>query len=337
VSEAPAVDEWGREISRAICCWCQSHLVKIGASYWCPTTACNRRQQESSIAVEVWSKEKKRHVRRYLYVPLPKQAEFDQRPERYVLFGGQAGPGKSHGVRWSLYRRALAIPGFEALILRQTFPELEKTHLRRMAAEEAVLRANGINVTFKKTDKQMVFHHKDEPDAIIECGHMEDAAAVDKYLSTEYDCIVPDEAVKFQPDPLIELSSRARTSKPKVKAMGGAKFWPTTNPGGPAHAVLKDLFIDKTPDFDAMPEAVRHIVTDFYKPEEWAYVSASLDDNPYIDPEYERNLAVIALRSPHRYEQLRHGNWEATEGQFFGEFRASIDGNPWHVRTMVAA
>jgi hypothetical protein len=62
-----------------------------------------------------------------------------------------------------------------------------------------------------------------------------------------------------------------------------------------------------------------------------------LDDNPYIDPEYERNLAVIALRSPHRYEQLRHGNWEATEGTFFGEFRASVDGKPYHVRQLLAA
>jgi phage terminase large subunit len=331
-----AQDAFGREISKAICCWCATNLVKLGQHYWCPTTACNQRQRESSIAVRVYSKERKMNVDRYLYVPLPKQAEFDQRPERYVLFGGQAGPGKSHGVRWSLYRRALAIPGFEALILRQTFPELEKTHLRRMAAEEAVLKKHGIDCTFRKTDKQMVFHHKGEPDAIIECGHMEDAAAVDKYLSTEYDCIVPDEAVKFQPGPLIELSTRARSSKPKVKALGGAKFWPVTNPGGPAHAVLKDLFIDKIPDTDGMPEAVQKLIAGFYVESEWVYVSASLDDNPYIDAEYERNLAVIAIRSPHRYEQLRHGNWDATEGSFFNEFQASVDGRGWHVQELAA-
>lgn len=333
---APIRDEFGWEMSPAICCWCQSNLRKIGEHFWCPTDACNARQRQSAIAVAVRTKAKGQGTIRYLYVPLPKQAEFDQRPERFVLFGGQAGPGKSHGVRWSLYRRALAIPGFEALILRQTFPELEKTHLRRMSAEEKILQAHGINCTFKKTDKQMLFHHPGQPDALIECGHMEDAAAVDKYLSTEYDCIVPDEAVKFQPGPLIELSTRARSSKAAVKAMGGAKFWPVTNPGGPAHAVLKDLFIDKMPDMDGMDENVQKLIAGFYKPEEWVYVSASLDDNPYIDQDYERNLAVIAIRSPHRYEQLRHGNWEATEGQFFGEFRASVDWAPWHVRSLAA-
>jgi phage terminase large subunit len=290
----------------------------------------------SAIAVQVWSKERRSHVLKFLYVPLPKQAEFDQRDERYVLFGGQAGPGKSHGVRWALYRRALRIPGFEALILRQTFPELEKTHLRRMAAEEAILKRYKVDVKFTKTDKLMVFKHPGGADSIIECGHMEDASAVDKYLSTEYDAIVPDEAVKFQPEPLLELSTRARTSKPDVLKMGGAKFWPVTNPGGPSHSMLKDLFIDKAPDFSSMDDATRSIISDFYQPDEWVYVRASLDDNPYIDQEYEKNLAVIAMRSPHRYEQLRHGNWDAMEGQFFGEWAPLRNGEPWHVRSLAA-
>lgn len=322
--------------SKATCCWCGEYLRLIGESYWCPTLACNTRQRESAIAVQVWSRERKTYVLRYLYVPLPKQAEFDQRRERFVLFGGQAGPGKSHGVRWALYRRALRIPGFEALILRQTYPELEKTHLRRMAAEAALLQRYKVPVEFKKTDKLLIFHHKNQADSIIECGHMEDASAVDKYLSTEYDAIVPDEAVKFQPEPLLELSTRARTSKPDVLAMGGAKFWPVTNPGGPSHAMLKDLFIDKSPDFSSMDAATKAIIERFYVPEEWAYVRASLDDNAYIDQEYEKNLAVIAMRSPHRYEQLRHGNWDVMEGQFFGEWAPSKNGEPYHVRGLAA-
>lgn len=324
-----AFDAMGREISKAICCWCRANLVKVNANYFCPQAACNQKQRECAVAI--WGKKRGKggssHSQVTLYVPTPKQAEFDLRTERYVLFGGAAGPGKSHAARWALYRRCMTIPGFEALLLRRTFPELEKTHLRRMASEAQMLNDLGYGVQFIDSKRLMRFPNG----SLIECGHMEDADAVNKYLSTEYDCIVPDEGSQYQPEPLLELSTRARTSKPEVLKAGGAKFWVVTNPGGPSHALLKDLFIDKTPDFDHVP-----VMRDSYRPEEWAYVRASLDDNPYIDPDYERNLAVLAMTSPFRYEQLRHGDWEATEGAFFGEWRPSVDGRPYHVRRMAA-
>lgn len=243
-------------------------------------------------------------------MPTPKQVEFDECPAKYVLYGGAAGPGKSHAARWSLYRRACRIPKFEALLLRRTFPELEKTHLRRMAQE-----AESVGATFTESKRLMTWPNE----SLIECGHMEDTAAVQKYLSTEYDVIVPDEGATFEPQPLLELSTRARSSKPQVNANGGAKFWVVSNPGGSASSVLLDLFIDKQPDYDTYP-----ILADvdsegrpFYDPIEWAYVPASLEDNPYLDPTYERTLALLPRW---RYDQLRHGDWRVFMGQFFSQF-----------------
>jgi hypothetical protein len=42
-----------------------------------------------------------------------------------------------------LQRRAMAIPGYEGLILRKNFPELEKTHMRDMSVEIPLLASIG--------------------------------------------------------------------------------------------------------------------------------------------------------------------------------------------------
>ncbi len=255
---------------------------------------------------------------RYLYVPTPKQAEFTGHPAKYILFGGAAGPGKSHAARWALYRKCLTIRNFEALLLRETFPELERTHLRRMAVE-----AELIGAEFLETKRQMRFP---QTGSLIECGHMDDEAAVRKYLSSEYDCIVPEEGSSYHPQPLLELFTRARTSKPQVKAAGGAKVWVVSNPGGRAAMLLLDFFIDHQPDFDVYPALVAD-----YDPNQWVYIPGSLDDNPYIDEGYQRALAVLPKW---RYEQLRHGNWRVFSGQFFDTWAESRDAKPWHVQTI---
>src|SRR5262245_1393642 len=132
----------------AVCCWCGAGLAKVkGVVAWvCPTPTCQTRQMASAVSATVGKG--KTTETRWVYVPTPRQAEFDQCRAKYVLFGGAAGPGKSHAARWALYRRCLLIPGFEALLLRRTFPELEQTHLRRMEAEAGL-----IGATFAKTDK----------------------------------------------------------------------------------------------------------------------------------------------------------------------------------------
>jgi hypothetical protein len=293
----------------AKCCWCQEHLVSVEAIWWCPTQACRDRQRAHGLGREI--KKGRDKGWQWLYVPTPKQVELDACGAKYRLYGGAAGPGKSHAARWRLYRKCLRIPGYEALLLRRTFPELEKTHLRRMAAEAGLIGAD-----FVESKRLMRFPNG----SLIECGHMENAEDVAKYLSSEYDDITPDEASTFEPQPLLELSTRARTSKPAVLAEGGATFSPVSNPGGPAAGLLLDLFIDHAPDYDAYPA-----LQDVYDPTEWVYIPGTLDDNPYIDPAYMKQLAVLPKW---RYEQLRHGDWRVFAGQFFSQ---------WNERSHVVA
>ena len=289
----------------AKCCWCASLLVKLDGHWWCPTDPCRLKQRQWGIytehpqtsggAVVGW-------VQKWLWVPLPKQVVFLEMPGKRKLLGGAAGPGKSHVSRFGAYRLCRTIPNLSVLLLRKTRPELERTHIRAMRREQ-----RDIGFTWMEQAKECRFT---ENGAVIECGHMEDEAAVQKYLSSEYDLIIPEEAVQYPPDALMELMSRARTSNEQVKNLGGPWVWLPTNPGGPSHHLLKELFIDRLPDIEQYPAMAKT-----YKPEQWGYTHATLDDNPYIDPDYEA-LSLSGLRKA-RYQQLRHGDWDAAEGTFF--------------------
>ncbi len=305
----------------ARCCWCSRPLV-VGTvlelkAWLCPVDY--PRQVKLALMVDT-----KKGGRRCLDVPLPSQAQFDECLAKNVLWGGQAGPGKSHGVRKWLYRRSLLVPGHEALLLRENNEQLEKTHLRRMAIELPLIGA-------KLVDRTARFANG----AFIDCGHMADAEAVSRYLSTEYGAIVPEEASVYPVDsenvtPLAELSTRARKVYQDINGHEvRPRFMPVSNPGGASSPWLLDMFVDHTPDYDKFPK-LRPVFNEAgeqikgYRPEQWAYIPARLDDNPYQDPEYEDTLSVL---SKWRYEQLRHGDWHVFSGQFFSQWQASV-----HVR-----
>ena len=227
------------------CHWCGSGFVKVDAHFWCRTAACRERQAAHSVYVQ--DPETGRTV--YLYVPLPRQVEFDACKARYLLGGGAAGSTKSHAARWSMYRRALAIPGYEGLILRETWDELNKHHFRLMDVEATIFKSYGIDATFSSTNREFTFRHPNGIKSIIEGGHMENPDDVKKYLSRERDEIVCDEGSLLQPKPLLGLSTRARSSKPLVRAYGiRGLFRVYTNPGGPSSSTLRDFFIDHEPD-----------------------------------------------------------------------------------------
>lgn len=286
------------------CCWCQRPFVLVGRHYWCRTPACQQRQAAQSIAFQN-RQTKEWH---YEYVPLPKQVEYDTCHARNILGGGAAGSTKSYAARWGMYRRALAIPNYEALLLRRTWSELEKHHLRLMERETRIFESYGIPVVFSKTDREMRFPNG----SVIEGGHMENPDDVEKYLSRERDDIVVDEGSTFQPQPLLELSTRARTTKSEVITAGGAHFRVLTNPGGPSAPMLRDFFIDHTPNFEDFPA-----LGEWYDPADWVYIPGNLEDNPYLPESYQADLAVLPKW---RYEQLRYNNWDIISGQFFQDF-----------------
>ncbi len=314
-------DPIGTAHHRAVCCWCQRALVigdVGGLRCWlCP--GCYMRQVKQALYVTVAAKAAKAlgvpAGRRCLNVPLPSQVVFEETAAPNVLWGGQAGPGKSHGVRWWLYKRSLTVQGHAALLLRETNIELQRTHLRFMEREVPLL--GGV---FKAGPPAEV--RFPSTGAVIDCGHMADPTAVQRYLSTEYSAIVAEEGSTYPltPEgvsPLGELSTRARQEA--VHTQTGQPVPPmflvASNPGGPSSAWLQDFFVSHSPDFDVYPQLAAD-----YRPEEYVYIPARLDDNPYMAASYERRLAMLPSW---RYEQLRHGDWTKFSGQFFQTYRES--------------
>lgn len=308
-----------------VCCWCGGRFVKIDETYWCSTEACRTRQANFSVMVRK-DKDGDPDNRSYvpLFVPLPKQVEFEECTSRNLLGGGAAGSTKSHIARWSMYRRALRLHNYEGLLLRETWDELNKHHFRLMDREAEVFKSHGYNVEFSITNREMRFH---DTGAVIEGGHMENASDVKKYLSRERDDISVDEGVNFQPQPLLELSTRARTTKKAVLEAGGARFRVYTNPGGPSATMLRDFFIDHTPDWDQYSKKLKEL----YEPSDWHYIPGGLEDNPYLPPDYETDLAVL---QPWRFQQLRYNDWDVVAGTFFTEFISSPGLKHSHVQDL---
>jgi hypothetical protein len=245
------------------------------------------------------------------YDPHAKQDQFHLDPAPNVLYGGAAGGGKSHGIRMDAYLRCLSVPGFRALLLRRTFPELRNTHI-----DKAILEASRLGAIYMKSENILKFGNG----STLEFGHCEDEAAIGKYLSTEYDAIYFDELVTFTLLQFKFISSRARTTKPGLLPVIRC----ASNPGGANSYWVKRYFILK--DIIASEDPA-------YRPEEYSFVSATLDDNPYIDGTYEARL--MALPSEALRRAYRFGDWDVFEGQYFSEWRRFKEDEhgvrPWHV------
>lgn len=293
-----------------LCGWCQRAYVWASGAWWCLTEECQRLQASYAVSV----RDEATGEIRWLYVPTSKGVDYERSPAKYRMLGGAAGGAKSHALRWGMLRRALTIPGYEGLMLRRTYGELERSQLRRLARD--VPQLGGVYHDSK-------YLAEFSNGSLIEAGHLDDKAALSRWLSTEYDEICADEGSTFDPLHLLELSTRARSSKVAVQAAGGARFGVGTNPGGPAWMTLKDFFVSKTPDLDQFPQLKTK-----YRPEQWQYIKALLDDNPYRDADYEDGLAVLGEA---RYRQLRWGDEDVFDGQFFSEWREHKDGRPYHV------
>jgi phage terminase large subunit len=284
----------------ARCSWCGSAFVKgqvLDAEVWvCPTPACHQRQLRHAMIVTLKGK-----GRKCRFVPLPRQVEAieaiqDPKGATYVLIGGAAGGSKSKGAREIAHACCLLTPGFRVVLLRRTFRELDQTHLRDVETEAPEMGAQAV-------PSAKVVRYPNG--SVLQFGHCETAADAANYLSAEYDLIVFDELVTFEETQFLLISSRARSSKPGVvpKILSG------TNPGGPQSHWVRMRFIDKNVDLEQFPD---------YRPEEWQFIPSKLEDNPYLNKEYERSLLNLP---PELRKAYRDGDWDIFPGQYFPEWR----------------
>jgi phage terminase large subunit len=209
-----------------------------------------------------------------LYEPTPKGIEYHSRTEPNVLLWGGRGSGKSTIGRWDAHMRALAYPGFKYIVLRRTYPELEKSHLLYVPREIKLL-GGSYNQT-----KHIATYPNGSTGFFSHCASEEDVLNL---LSSEFYLAFFDELSTFDWEHFGKLAGSVRVP---INSGLTAMVRAATNPLGPSAVKILEYFVDKSVDLLENPE---------YNPDDWYSIKANLPDNPYLDQvQYRKRFQGLA-------------------------------------------
>jgi hypothetical protein len=195
------------------------------------------------------------------------------------------------------------VPGYAALILRRTFPELEQPdgpiwQSKRWFAEVP----DSIRPKWNEGDRLWTFKGSG---AVIRFGHLDSADAIMRYQGGAYHYVGFDELTHFEQSQY-EFIGLSRQRKPPTGTLSEVpmRIRASANPGGPGHGWVKKRFLDDRNNAKA------------------AFVPAKLWDNPGIDT--EDYLSRLNDLSPVLRQQLVDGDWGAFEGIAFEDWRSDV-------------
>lgn len=244
---------------------------------------------------------------RIVFRPNPgPQTDFLAAPELDVLYGGQAGGGKSYAMLADALRN-VTFKEHRALILRKTLKELRE--LIDKSRELYPLAYPGAK--YNTQDKIWRFPNG----AIIEFGYLETDSHVFQYQGLQYSWIGFDEITHLPTEyPWNYLQSRLRTTNPQLNVYMRA----TANPGGPGHHWVKARYVDPAPPNTSFSIYEPTTKKSFTR----KFIPARLSDNPYLnDGRYEM---VLALLPEIERKRLLEGDWNIAEGMAFPEFNTNV-------------
>lgn len=237
--------------------------------------------------------------------PHARQEAFIQIPDSVFegFYGGAAGGGKSELLLLlPIVRGFYRHPEFKGLILRRTFPELEKSIILRSQKYYSAAGA-----TYQSQHRRWRF----PSGAIVDFGYAEHEKDVRRYDTTEYNYIALDELTSFTEFQYLYLTSRCRTSVSDLPAIVRS----ASNPGNIGHGWCRKRFVEPYKTGEVL---IRDVRTNQLR----IFIPARLTDNPYLtkaDPEYGSRLEM--LPEAERRAKL-YGDWWTFSGQVFDEFRA---------------
>lgn len=233
----------------------------------------------------------------YLGTPNEKQKQMLLAVTKHIGFGGAVGGGKSWGVRYKAKALCFRYAGIKTLIIRRSYEELEKNHIRILKEELA-----GV-VRYTDKSKLMVFPNGSSI-SFMYCAKDDDLLRIQ---GAEFDVIFIDEATQLTEFQLKWIPSRVRGVNNFPK-----RIYYTCNPGGPGHAYIKRIFIDKRYEGKE-------------RPEDYTFIQSLVTDNTVLmreDPEYIHTLEALP---PKLRKAFLEGQWDIFEGQFFEDFRIEPD------------
>lgn len=210
--------------------------------------------------------------------PTIKQHAFCWLDHEEALFGGQAGGGKSDAILMSALQY-VDHPGYAALILRKSYPDLAQPGAIMARAKEWL---RNQDCKWNEQLKEFTF----PSGAKLAFGYLKRDDDVYQYQGAEYQYIGFDELTQFTEFQYTYMHSRLRRlagSTIPLRVRGA------TNPGGKGHQWVRRYFLKSGGQRIFIPSA--------------------LSDNPYLDQEaYLRSLEHL---DPYTKAQLMHGDWSA--------------------------
>lgn len=233
------------------------------------------------------------------FEPNPKQWLFLKSQKRFVGFGGARAGGKSWVTDLKVCILALRYgapdkwhEGIKICIIRRTLKDVEKNHLKQL---QLLLQGKA-----KYNDNKKMFTLYNG--ATITLAYCDNDKDCEHIQGVEYDVVVFEEATQLQEKWMIDICASIR----------GVNDFPhrayfTCNPGGPGHAYIKRIFVDR-------------IYKDNENPDDYEFIQARYTDNTILlkySPEYKTFLDNLP---PKRRAAWRDGSWEIYEGQYFNDF-----------------
>ena len=229
-----------------------------------------------------------------------KQLEALLSPANELLYGGAAGPGKSHLLRVAFITWAIEIPGLQLYLFRRKYRDLIQGHMEGPTGFRAMLQPaieagiveiveleirfkNGVNNSFIGGSRISLNHSNHEDDVF-------------NYKTIEFHVLGLEETTEFTPFQIKFLRSRVRMPtaiKVPDKYLMPKEYWRSpdkprysfprclypTNPGGPSHDYIKRNFVDMHEPmtlWNAPPEEGGMLRQ---------FIPGLLSDNPSVNPE----------------------------------------------------
>ena len=222
------------------------------------------------------------------HIPTIKQQAFLLLTCKDAFYGGAVGGGKSDALLMAALQY-VDIPGYNALLLRDTYQNLNKPEALMWRAAEWL---SNTDAHWNGQDKIWTF----PGGGSLSFGYLDSPLDHFNYLSSAYQFIGIDEAVGVRERSALYLFSRMR--RLKENAFVPLRFRCASNPPTREQMAIgkwiKDRYVDpKTKKLGSV------------------FIPAKLQDNPYL--EQEEYLETLEELDPVTKRQLRDGDWEIKE------------------------
>lgn len=239
-------------------------------------------------------------------------------------YGGAKGGGKSWLGRNLLCFCLLNHPNTAGLIVRKSFPELEKNHIRNIQKEWP-----GLAYTYSDKYHKFTFANG----SILDLAYIENDKDLSLLQGAQFDFVLIDEVEHHEKIVFTTIMSCIRTTNKTMRPF----ILLTWNWGNVGHAWLKRMFWRRWMRHEFLDEPkIEDDYNDTWespahwepgeKPEKFYFIHAKYTDNKKLDEGYGDRLDMLPEKLRLAYKL---GDPDAIEGQYFSNFGPHLKEKPF--------